>query len=1330
MTERQCWKQGRASVRSWVGWLLFAFALADIATEGAAPPPPVRFARAAGVLELRGRTYRVTWSATDGGFRGLDLVRGESRPPVRLLTAGGSLWRLRFADGAEIDATRFPGPPWKGAFDSAWEERTRTLSLFYKSPAKLDIVVEIIAAEDHFDLRGGVTRTPKPILRFDLPDQMWFDPAAVRRVVFPQYGGQSPGIAFSSSFFGSHADSGTRRWRRVRVGPAGYEMLFGGPLKQLEDEPRPVSLHVTDAGRNWFTPSQVRAIESHRMIINRPPAPGQAPLVLVDSPSGPALCGNSLGGKGLLLRFTGRGNRAAEAADQRCLRTMVLGAGTALTRQFPDRFRGRNVGLIDLEGGPAGGGWAPVPVAEWRGRLAGAAFIRRSGARFVRLRTPEALRSALAAGRFAMVLNPYGEYLPGKKKGDWRKTLEMVGAFVRSGGFWWELGGYPFFYEIIEERTWYSSETSQYPSATADFIHLQLRGGALAVFGVQPLEFDLQALRQHPDRLLVPAELRVGGAVEGGFFHHGWHAAIEPGKSWRSPVLRFRPGPTVEAALSRYADMLGLDRKLAAKLPAKTLTKLGKAVLVRLGGGTAGEQIAALDLLPSGSLVHFTEYLRGGFDKQYPDHLPPRAAWGTMADLERFYRRGHELGHLMMPYTNTSWWCIGPKGPTFEREGEAPLARRRDGSLIKERYAFNEGYRVCFWHPAVRAADRRVCREMTQDLPSDLLFQDQVGARGWSWDYNPAAPNPTAWISGLPAMAAEDAARVPLATENGYDRVAQFESMLCGMAWGIVPSGGRQENRRNIRRFADGDWSVFPILGFLAHDKAVFTLHDLGHFVLTPEQLAWTVGLGFSMSYRCSGGSLEAPANRRWLFWLDAVQKSACAAYTGKRLEAFETVRNPAGKQRMPAILISRYEGGVRVAANTGTAALRLSDVSTTVQAAGLSPAPGIELPGPGFLAEGPGFRAGVVRRSRSDDRATYGYAVRATGPGGFEATLLAPEAADVVLPLPGGEPLPKGAKVLVWERFPARGLNSGAVVEVRPRASGMGKWVRLRLPRHAEGLGGVRPPPEFRGVPPAEWPGRSRTIAVVACRPPAPRSWVRMTPEDWIKALTSGSPTLEKAGFRIQAIRSPRELYAALTAPPEKRPFAVINPSGEHFVAESADRWTAQLDAVGEYVRNGGIWWETGGYSFYVCDAPAHGNAGKSGWTSRNVGPAGAARLGFSCAGYDVDAPPEPLVVTPAGRIWFGPQRSARLAAMACGVQRSFLGDDEDVVLVRGGHDDFAAAVRLGGWGWLWRLGGFNPDPAAAREVVIGVLEHLATHPWPAPRVRTEKYLWTVRAP
>ena len=72
----------------------------------------------------------------------------------------------------------------------------------------------------------------------------------------------------------------------------------------------------------------------------------------------------------------------------------------------------------------------------------------------------------------------------------------------------------------------------------------------------------------------------------------------------------------------------------------------------------------------------------------------------------------------------------------------------------------------------MRAANRRTVRQFTQELPVDLLFQDQCGARRWSPDFNPASPTPTAYIEGLLSMVEEDSRDVPLATEDGWDRVS------------------------------------------------------------------------------------------------------------------------------------------------------------------------------------------------------------------------------------------------------------------------------------------------------------------------------------------------------------------------------------------------------------------------------------------------------------------------------------------------------------------------------------------------------------------------------
>jgi hypothetical protein len=189
-------------------------------------------------------------------------------------------------------------------------------------------------------------------------------------------------------------------------------------------------------------------------------------------------------------------------------------------------------------------------------------------------------------------------------------------------------------------------------------------------------------------------------------------------------------------------------------------------------------------------------------------------------------------------------------------------------------------------------------------------------------------------------------------------------------------------------------------------------------------------------------------------------------------------------------------------------------------------------------------------------------------------------------------------------------------------------------------------------------------------------------------------------------------------------RPFAVINPGGEFFYAEDAARAESMLDDIRSYVNRGGVWWETGGYSFYVCAYPDAQGA----WAQRHLGGDGARRLGFSCAGYPVEDPPEALHVTAVGREWFGAATVARIEAAVSGTQRGFEDDSRSLVLVAGAGGDLAAGSRGEGWGWLFRLGGFNPDPEVAALTVCGSLSHLASQPWPTVDRPAQLRLWTLR--
>lgn len=116
--------------------------------------------------------------------------------------------------------------------------------------------------------------------------------------------------------------------------------------------------------------------------------------------------------------------------------------------------------------------------------------------------------------------------------------------------------------------------------------------------------------------------------------------------------------------------------------------------------------------------------------------------------------------------------------------------------------------------------------------------------------------------------------------------------MCCGVAALIVAAGlarGLTLESGPARLTVDIDtWEVYPLAQRIAHDKCVFFHHDLGKFVTGPAELAWTLGLGFNMSYRMSAQSVADARTMGWLAWIDRIQKSVCARATGEPVGAFE----------------------------------------------------------------------------------------------------------------------------------------------------------------------------------------------------------------------------------------------------------------------------------------------------------------------------------------------------------------------------------------------------------------------------------------------------------
>ena len=125
--------------------------------------------------------------------------------------------------------------------------------------------------------------------------------------------------------------------------------------------------------------------------------------------------------------------------------------------------------------------------------------------------------------------------------------------------------------------------------------------------------------------------------------------------------------------------------------------------------------------------------------------------------------------------------------------------------------------------------------------------------------------------------------------------------------------------------YAPATWEIFPVAQLVAHDKAAMIHHDLGQFVTNRQVLAWTLGLGFSMSYRVHATALEHDAPREWLRWLDRVQKSICARYVGQPLRDFGHDRGVHPTVEDDGVIRAQY-GPVRLLANLNARPCREAD--------------------------------------------------------------------------------------------------------------------------------------------------------------------------------------------------------------------------------------------------------------------------------------------------------------------------------------------------------------------------------------------------------------------
>ena len=839
----------------------------------------------------------------------------ERVPPVETLvwTDGEhGLWRLQFADGSYLSAADIAT---NGVRGTCTTTRDGAVTRCAWRTDRADVTVtETPTGDGAVDLRAEVTPHGADAKMLELPANRRFRPETVRSFVYPGRGNSGIGMAFNALFFQSSSADRPTAWHAGKATyDKGYRHLYGASLKMQPLGLPPTNLVVTAEGKSWLGTDAAVIFSRYRRAVLRPPAPGQSDLVLIDSPTGPYLSGKNFGGAGMLWRFGVAGGHDEQRVP--CEAIAIRRMLPQLAAKNPGRTR---VALVALRCGPKSGAFVPTHVSDWRQELSRA--LPR-GCTFETLGDAAEMKRALAAPDTLIIVNPYGENFPCGRDEDYIPCLDAVREFVRAGGNWVEAGGYSFFRPLVAGG--YFSIRTPYPPLFADFAHLTTTDGrTVACYGVQPR--GPHAPWKNPVHF-VPGETGAGGDARGGWFFHAFACWAKDGQTAKTPAVRIRTGTDLEATLADYARANTLARPIGDKVKDPAKVDLFRRAPLFFIGGTAKEKIAAIEKMPVPSLIHYSDYLKGGFDKEYPDHLPPRPAFGTGEELRAFHDRAHAKGHLVSPYTNPTWWCDHPRGPSFVAAGEAPLSLGFDGKPYHEQYAKNDGWTITFWHPAVQAANRKTVKEFTVDYPVDLLFQDQCGARTWRWDFNPASPSPTAYTEGILAMNEEDSGIVPLGTEDGWDQVANQQTAICGCTWRIVPVP-RPPWRDLFKDVYPADsWRIEPVATRLFHDKAFFYMHDLGSFVTNERTLAWMFAIGYQLSWRAGAQNYIADKSAQaWYEWLQLLQDKVVSRIALQPVVAFTHDRAPLlalpgdpSRESDDGVVTAQY-GDVSVAVNLG----------------------------------------------------------------------------------------------------------------------------------------------------------------------------------------------------------------------------------------------------------------------------------------------------------------------------------------------------------------------------------------------------------------------------
>lgn len=418
-----------------------------------------------------------------------------------------------------------------------------------------------------------------------------------------------------------------------------------------------------------------------------------------------------------------------------------------------------------------------------------------------------------------------------------------------------------------------------YPSdaAFADYLALDVNGGHLAFFAANPTDpVQPVALGYIDDDDLQPGTF---------FTYHSFYTWTASGQDFTTPLVRIHVGQPARDTIVAYRVANSIDTypSLDSKL-GERLFQLAEAPLIKADAHAINRSfrdwIPELRRLPSPALLHPVAFQPGGHDEHYPDFLPPDPRWGTTADFLAMVSAAQDRGIMVMPYINPTRW--DDESPTMQNLPSGTTiddiaVLDRNGQPVMETYrTVYNGYVVSPFASLVKQRLDQLLAQWRDEVPVDFIFEDQIGARRWTYDFNASAPNPLAYSEGWLDHAASYASQ-GLMTEMGWDRLARdfvgFHGSL--LTWA-------REFDYPEQFWGAGNWEIHPLALWLFHDKVLLYQHDLSVLTMSQDKgvLTWNLVTGSMLSYDWQSADND-PLNNPWLDLVALLQRTVAARYAG-----------------------------------------------------------------------------------------------------------------------------------------------------------------------------------------------------------------------------------------------------------------------------------------------------------------------------------------------------------------------------------------------------------------------------------------------------------------